>query len=293
MLNSPVLSKKENPRVQGTTKGEVMCDFISWVEKDKQPLFLTDELVFSARGREVFGDCRDNDLLGHGAIRRFYAPPNQEMLRDGTDHEVKNFWDVARLPPEIQALHPEDPESFLRHWGRMWHATPSIFQPDDFGYLLKHAPEAWNRVMRERAPKEIDCNADPRIPYSGWSIAEHRRTGTLIWNPEDVRLHLVDAQRNGRVIRGHNLRQELQDVPVLNACVLDHLFRYPHLIPEIWKVDERGNTQYIYFWGTEYRGSHGYPCIRYLCWREGRWYWDSYWLDRRWGAQDPAAVSAS
>jgi hypothetical protein len=95
------------------------------------------------------------------------------------------------------------------------------------------------------------------------------------------------------VIRGHNLRQELQDVPVLNACVLDHLFRYPHLIPEIWKVDERGNTQYIYFWGTEYRGSHGYPCIRYLCWREGRWYWDSYWLDRRWGAQDPAAVSAS
>jgi hypothetical protein len=95
------------------------------------------------------------------------------------------------------------------------------------------------------------------------------------------------------VIRGHNLRQELQDVPVLNACVLDHLLRYPHLIPEIWKVDERGNTQYIYFWGTEYRASVRDLYIRYLYWSINEWVWRRRWLGSRWNGHDLAAVSAS
>ncbi|MBU1915922.1 hypothetical protein KKC47_02230, partial [Patescibacteria group bacterium] len=179
-------------------------------------LFLTDSEVFSPRGREVFGSNPGNyDVLGHGAIRRFYAPPGEKFLWGGINREARNFWEVERLPPEIQALHLEDPASFLQHWGRIWD-TPGCFQFDDLGYLLMHAPKHWNEAMREHAPRNINGDADPFIPR-GCTVAEHRPNGQLVWDPTRVQLYLSDGQKDGRNILGHDLRQKLQHQPVLNA----------------------------------------------------------------------------
>ncbi|MBU0625579.1 hypothetical protein KKF05_04515 [Patescibacteria group bacterium] len=73
-----------------------MCSFISWIEYlDPRPphthhvLFLTDSEVFSPRGRELFGaNPKDYDVLGHGAIRRFYAPPGEKFLWGGINREA-------------------------------------------------------------------------------------------------------------------------------------------------------------------------------------------------------------
>lgn len=138
----------------------------------------------------------------------------------------------------------------------------------------------------------IDCDADPK-PYAGLKIEEHKKGGQLVWNPALLHLHLSPNQQNGKVVVGHELRKELAREKVLNANVLDYLLANPHLIPEEWKQDEQGRTRYIFFWGTIYRVSDGYLCVRYLYWSEGRFRGGNDWLDDGWGDQDPAAVSAS
>jgi hypothetical protein len=263
-----------------------MCDFISWVEKDGCKLFLTDKEVFSAHGAEVFRDCRHNDLLGHGAIRSYFAPPEEDFLKGGRDHEARDFWNIKKLPPEVQALHPEDPESFLRHWGRMWYATPRIFQPNDLGYLLLNAPESWNAAMREQAPRVIDCNTSPFVPNGDWTIEEHRETGTLIWSPDQVQLYLSDTQRRRGFIHGHKLRKELEHKPVLNANVLDHLLANPHLIPLAWR------SKFISFWGTIFRLGHssGRLCVRHLFWHIEEWCWGWHWFGDGWNLRMPSIL---
>ncbi|MBU1029221.1 hypothetical protein KKE28_03400 [Patescibacteria group bacterium] len=270
-----------------------MCDFISWVEVPDQQatngrhvLFLTDREVFSPRGRELFGANPGNyDVLGHGAIRRFYAPPGEESLVGGLNCEVRDFWEVERLPPEIQALHPEDPASFLQHWGRIWD-TPGCFQFDDLGYILTHAPDHWNEAMREHAPRNINGDADPFIP-EGWTVEEHRRSGQLVWDPTQVQLYLSEMQKNGRFIRGHGLREELKHQPILNANVLDHLLAHPYLIPQEWQ------SKNVFFWGTVYRDRLGDLYVRYLDWLGYWWDWRYEWLDNGSDDASPAAVLAS
>lgn len=134
-----------------------MCDFISWIEKDGEILFLTDKDVFSARGRELFGDCKDNDVLGHGAIRRYYGKDGVP-LQCGKDHEQRDFWNIENLPSEIQALHPEDPHSFMRHWGQMWNG--GLFQSDDLCCIIYYAHEEWKAKAWDQLLKQGPSNDD-------------------------------------------------------------------------------------------------------------------------------------
>jgi len=129
----------------------------------------------------------------------------------------------------------------------------------------------------------IDCDANPMIP-DGLSIEKHVKGGAFRFAKDRVLLHLAKKQKSG-VISGHDLRKELEKEPVLNACVLDYLLAHPHLIPEEWK------GQAVFFWGTIYRGAGGGLYVRYLCWDDGRWYWDCLWLENDWCSDSPAAVS--
>ncbi len=72
-----------------------MCEFMSWIEKGKDVLFLTAKDINSSRGKKVFKDCKDNDFLGHNAIRTFYG------LEDsvGYDEENKSFWN-GKIPKQ-------------------------------------------------------------------------------------------------------------------------------------------------------------------------------------------------
>lgn len=159
-------------------------------------------------------------------------------------------------------------------------------------------PEFALRLLRgELEVKEIEhlinLDASPLIPCTGWQVEEHRQGGQLKWDPAKVRLRLSPDQQNGKVVKGHQLRKELAEQPVLNANLLDYLIDRPHLIPDNWKQDEQGRTIFIYFWGTIYRASGSRLCVRYLCWGEGRWRAGYGWPSDDWFGQFPAAVLAS
>lgn len=139
----------------------------------------------------------------------------------------------------------------------------------------------------------IDTDAQPKIPYEGWTIESHKGMGKVKWKPESLELYLSEKQKDGRYINGNRLRQELEELPILNACILDFLEEHPELTPESWKKDENGNTRYIYFWGTIFCDSHGSLYVRYWCWRDGAWRRSYDWLGSHWGGQSPALVLAS
>jgi hypothetical protein len=80
----------------------------------------------------------------------------------------------------------------------------------------------------------INCDANPFVPR-GWKVEEHKKSGQIKWDPAKILLHLSKNQKGGKVINGNNLRKELENLPVLNANVLDYLLANPHLIPNKWK----------------------------------------------------------
>ncbi len=148
----------------------------------------------------------------------------------------------------------------------------------------------------------VDCNATPVLPFSGAEIELHTLGGIvkiekkgdgLYVDGKKVVLHLSKKQQNGKTIKGHDLREELTGKKVLNACMLDYLLANPHFIPENWKKDEKGNTRYIFFWGTIFRSSNGSLHVRFLFFLDGNWQSLYYWLVNVWGGARPVALLAS
>jgi len=130
----------------------------------------------------------------------------------------------------------------------------------------------------------IDCDANPFIP-AGWSVEEHKKGGPLKFDPSKISLYLSKKQKKGS-IEGNDLRKELANQPVLNANVLDYLLAHPELIPEEWK------GKAVFFWGTIYRHSDGYLCVRCLLWNGSEWYWSYCWLVSDFYSGHPAALAS-
>ncbi len=137
----------------------------------------------------------------------------------------------------------------------------------------------------------IDLDADPYLP-DGWKVEEHKKGGQFEWDPSKINLYLSPNQLGDKRIEGNDLRKELAKKPVFNANLLDYLKANTSLIPDEWKKDEKGNTRYIFFWGTIYRNSGGGLYVRYLYWGGGEWVWDCYWLGDDWNYVNPAASLA-
>ncbi len=140
--------------------------------------------------------------------------------------------------------------------------------------------------QRKAAPSVhiINLDADPYCPQ-GLVTVSHQQGGQFVWDTEKVNLYLSEGQRRGS-ITGAELRKEVENQPVFNANLLDFLLAHPELIPEEWK------GMVVFFWGTIYRGSFGDLCVRCLSWDGSRWCSGVGWLDDKWYAIDPAAVSA-
>jgi hypothetical protein len=139
----------------------------------------------------------------------------------------------------------------------------------------------------------IDCDVAPNLPNKSWEVEEHKKGGLWKWDEKDVILHLSETQKRGETIGGNDLRKELENERVLNANVLDYLLGHPELIPETWKKDEKGNTRYVFFWGTIYRDPGGDLGVRCLDWRGDSWRWIWFWLWSGWSDRAPAALRAS
>ncbi|MFH1047534.1 MAG: hypothetical protein V1738_04480 [Patescibacteria group bacterium] len=131
-------------------RGNNMCDFISWIEKDGRLFYLTDREFFGPRGKELFGgdvSKQSNDPLGHGAIRLFYGTDNEPMA-GGINREVHEFWRDGALPDELAVLIAD----FDLHWGRLW--ANESFQNDDLRRIIQHAPDEWKAKATEQFFKQ-------------------------------------------------------------------------------------------------------------------------------------------
>ncbi len=135
----------------------------------------------------------------------------------------------------------------------------------------------------------IDCDKEPVVPNNRWEIAYHQKGGQLNLDPMQIVFH---HQKSGQKAEGYKLRKELENEAILNACVLDYLLSYPHLIPESWKKDENAKTQYIFFWGTIYRSSDGELFVRCLGFDGEEWCSETRWLGYGWSDNHPAALRA-
>ncbi|MBI4457430.1 hypothetical protein HY633_00515 [Candidatus Uhrbacteria bacterium] len=136
----------------------------------------------------------------------------------------------------------------------------------------------------------VDLDADPFCPaglFSTGKGTEHRKGGKLILTPGKIALFLAEGQKNGGWLKGHKLREELVNLPVLNANVLDYLLAHQELIPDAWK------GRAVFFWGTIYRDRFGTLCVRCLCWFGDGWVSSDRWLGSGWNESSPAALPAS
>lgn len=140
----------------------------------------------------------------------------------------------------------------------------------------------------------IDCNRKPYLP-KGWTLKEHQRGGQFHWDPSKISLWPSKDQKNsvGRALK--EIKEELKNEPVLNACVLDYLLTFPNLIPHCWK------GQRVFFFGTIYSNrENGYidSAVRYLRWFDdgNEWGWNrlGFWAAGvNWLEDYSAAVLAS
>lgn len=111
-----------------------MCEFLSWITYNEVVLHLDSATLEETRTKKLFREgCKDNDLLGHGAIRAVY----DLQLGQGKEGELQNFWLTNQLPKVIQKkLH--DFESFKNNFGRM---VTNNAQVDDLEYIIENSPE--------------------------------------------------------------------------------------------------------------------------------------------------------
>jgi hypothetical protein len=152
----------------------------------------------------------------------------------------------------------------------------------------------------------VDLGVPPRLPFNGAEVVKHEGTGVveielrsddnLYVDGKKVELFLSERQKGNKRIVGHELRQELEsgEKVLLNSNVLDYLYDHPELYPEHWKQDEKGDTRYIFFWGSSFRHSAlGNLCTRSLFWVSGGLHRYYHWLGYDWDRQYPSASVAS
>jgi len=112
--------------------------------------------------------------------------------------------------------------------------------------------------------KSIDCDIDPSISHSSWTIFSHQRDGEYKFNTSEAVTKLVQMGTPNHAISGKEMLKKLNGTG-LNACVADFLLDHQELIPEAW------NGKGIVFAGTIFKDPSGNECLRCLK------YWDNSW----------------
>ncbi|MEK9186219.1 MAG: hypothetical protein AAB885_01390 [Patescibacteria group bacterium] len=138
-----------------------MCEFVSWLEVQrdgkKHILSLDDQELFSERNREILKNSKDNDFLGHHAIRAVYGLKKDE----GNEGEKKSFWLTDHLPEELRPKSKDFP-SFKRNFGRM---VSEYAQEDDLEYIITSAPEDKKWLgLKEFCEEILSARIAKRLP---------------------------------------------------------------------------------------------------------------------------------
>ena len=154
-----------------------MCNFISWIEKDNHLYYLTDAKVFSKEGRRLQKQCQDNDILGHGAIRQYFADLDNKPMTGGRNCEVNDFWNLKKLPAELASKVAD----FDQHWGRMF--SSGMFPNHMLASIIRTAPEeyadlAWKQLLKQKPSNyDLRCviyNASEKYAAKAQKVLDRR-----------------------------------------------------------------------------------------------------------------------
>jgi len=136
-------------------------------------------------------------------------------------------------------------------------------------------------LFDEELDTTINLDVNPK-PFKDWKVKEHKKGGQFKWDPAKAELFLHDNQILGG-ITGKKLRKKIAGIETFNVNLLDHLLANPSLIPDDWKANEKGETCYVFFWGTiYYRPSDHGLYVRCLYFNVGRWWEDYRSIDYPW-----------
>jgi len=237
---------------------------------------------------------------------------NEEKVKKGNMKKIKDWDQAGSMLAGVM-----DIWNFCRDLLKKLNVTPDILgwlktkkgqaALEEGVQVVVNAFQASRPTLPKPDPKvlktTLDIGKQPRLPFAGATVEKHTGTGTvtiekradgqLYIDGKKVVLHLSERQLGGKWLKGHELRTELDNKPVLNATILDFLQDHPEYIPDDLKQDEQGKTRYIFFWGTIYRNAGGNLYVRYLCWLGGQWQFLYGWLDGGWLGGGPAACLAS
>ena len=162
-----------------------MCDFISWKENPNNKddiAYLTDADVFSKHGKEVFADCRDNDVIGHGAIEKFYP-----VTKGWINREHRDFWEYDKLPKDLA----EKVKLFPGVWSKMF--SGGYFQNDDLRLIICYGPNKYNVLAWKQLLKQKPDNYDLRciIEYGTTKYKALAWKQLLKQKPDNDDLHCI------------------------------------------------------------------------------------------------------
>ena len=132
-----------------------MCNFLSYIEKGDNFYYLDDSKVFSKEGRALLKHCQDNDILGHGTIRKYFSDTDGKPMTGGKNCEVNDFWNTEKLPSELATK----VKNFEQHWGRM--LKTGLFQNALLGMVM-YAPEEYKALAWKQLLKQEPSNYDLR-----------------------------------------------------------------------------------------------------------------------------------
>ena len=153
-----------------------MCGFISWIEHDGRLYYLTREQLDSEKGKELAEYCGSpKDLVGHGAIRKYYG------FSAGFNRECINFSTPDNFPTEIV--------SALKKGLFYGMGTPTaILTPEASKQYLKTTKPAWEeyeeieqKIAWEEYWKII--HSEKKKCYEGkcQTLGDHKRIAALAW----------------------------------------------------------------------------------------------------------------
>ena len=137
---------------------------------------------------------------------------------------------------------------------------------------------------------------EPNIIGKGWEIVEEDERSVALHEVDLSKVSLVTMLAEGETsVGGEEKLKRLKEAGHirLDVKVFNTLWMNQDFIPESWKQKTNGDTTYIFFDGTVFRGLSDERFVLFLVWYDGEWSWGFSWLGSKCYAKCPSAVLAS
>jgi hypothetical protein len=206
---------------------------------------------------------------------------------------AKAFEKGGATPEEIDKIHRD--EELIRGYLGVFRRTHEI------KLITPEISVERIRIINETTIM-VNLDAPPTLPFAdanikfqtgtGWVRIEKCPDGLYV-DDRKVIFYLSKRQKEGKDLKGYELREELFGKSVLHPNILDALYEHQNIIPEDWRMDKDGNIHIIFFWGVIFCAVDGSFSVRSFFFLSNRWYRHERWLGDGWSFSSSAALLAS